>query len=948
MLILFLSAFAAVTVARVSVVNPIADQLPLIGRVNSTYTWSLSSQTFSSMDGTALIYTTTPLPSWLSFNSTALEFSGTPLRDEEIEIIVTARNDEHTASSPVTLKILSTPAPSVELPIASQFSMSNPSMSSVFPLSSGSALSTSNPALRIPSEWSFSVGFQWNTVNYSGKFFYKVLQSDGTPLPSWTHFNPSTITLNGVTPYAGAAPRYLSLALHASEHEGYSSVILPFDLVIATHELSTSMPSLPTINVTSGTPFSLSLNSPADLVGIVLDGQALRPPNISELLIDTSAVDSWLKYDVRSRVLSGVPTNSTYAVHLPVSLTAANQTLRTEVTLTQVPSFFSVDLLPSMLAESGRLIDFNLNQFVANDSTLGADSEVVSLSASVSPDDSSRYVTFNAESGHLTGLIPDGDLGYSQITVTFAAYSTLTHSTSHASMNIMLVTASYEQDQDTNSGNKNHRTTLGLGIAGAILGGMVLFGILLAAFRRYAKPEDQVVGGEQGRRGYSLEEKKWYGIEEGHSFDTDVRVKTSEKSARGSPDITSGRSGCSQGSSSRRIRNIFARLRPGTDSDPQLKTAAVDAAKLSRKLTSEYPDAPGQLDADQDRRTIDSPFDGNATRELAQSSADIGLRLPIASACLTSSKNISTASSIVPSGSDLSVPRRRADFGPPRSSSTVRTGNMGHSRSLSIVSLVSSADTESTTASHAIEAVVQRASRKTSILSRESVSGVSFLSLPDGTPAMKRPRLVPFTSASRVPAPSFVVKDKRPSLDAEQTDVRSLAGLSPDSAEIVPVDVDLSVGVHYIRSLGEDVDNNTNATTSTSAVFYTEPPVSTATPSAQTRASVGSYSLASSFYTQRGPHASMTHRILVRENEKFRYRLPALCATKKVSLSMTLMDGSPIPSYIRTDWGQAVDVGSIEFSGIPSKEDIGELNIGIFDDHGECIARVIIEIVSST
>ncbi|EIN09386.1 hypothetical protein PUNSTDRAFT_133182 [Punctularia strigosozonata HHB-11173 SS5] len=520
MIFLLLTYFAIAVTAHVIVLHPIQDQLPLIARVNSTYTWSLSSNTFASTDGAALAYTTTPLPPWLTFHPDNLEFRGIPDEDGAIDVTVTARNGQYAAASSWTLITVSTPPPSVALSIASQFSASSPSISSVFPISFGSALSTPNPSLRIPPDWSFSVGFHWDTVTSSSKIFYGALQADGSPIPSWIRFNPNTVTLNGVTPTIREAPSLLSLVLHASEHDGYSSVILPFDLVIAAHELSMPMSSLPTINVTAGAPFNLSLTSSADFMGVSLDGKAIDSFNISDLSIDASSYGSWLQYDRGSRTLSGSPAQSTETILLPVSIIAANQTLHTNVSLAQVASFFSTSSIPPILGEPAGLVNFDLKPFYAHGSTLTAADGSVNLTAAFDPDVYSDYLAFDPVAGVLAGRLPDGDPSHPRVTVTFAAYSYLTHSISHTSLNISLTGSAYKDDQDAHREDASNRhVELGLEVAGAILGGMVLFAILLAAFRRYAKLDDPVVGGQEGRKGYSLDEKRWYGMEEGNSFD---------------------------------------------------------------------------------------------------------------------------------------------------------------------------------------------------------------------------------------------------------------------------------------------------------------------------------------------------------------------------------------------------------------------------------------------
>ena len=248
--------------ATLTVNLPLQDQLAPTARINQPYSWTFSDHSFSIDSGAALSYTASGLPSWLHFNSETRTFSGTPSANDEglPRINVTAHQGSSSAavSSHFSICVSSYAAPTLNVPLETQFRQSNPSMSSVFVSDSNSALFSGRPTLRIPPSWSFSIGFQSNT--FGGVIRYAVSQADGSAPPSWLRFDNISSTLSGVAPYIRSSdpPTVIPLSLHGIDQNGYSSAKSPFDVVVAAHELKTVRP-LPTINVTTAAPFNLSL-----------------------------------------------------------------------------------------------------------------------------------------------------------------------------------------------------------------------------------------------------------------------------------------------------------------------------------------------------------------------------------------------------------------------------------------------------------------------------------------------------------------------------------------------------------------------------------------------------------------------------------------------------------------------------------------------------------------
>lgn len=504
--------------ANVSLDNPPDGQFPLIARIGENYTWTMSSKTFSTDLDKSLVYSASGLPAWLDFDNRTLTFHGIPAAADEGRppITVTASDTESAASSSFILCVTPYPAPTVQKSISQQFYAGNQALSSVFFLSPGSALATDQPTLRVPARWSFSIGLDGETVVSENDLYYGAQQSDGMPLPSWIEFDPSTVTFDGVAPSDDviSTPLTLEIEVYGADQEGYSAASVRFNLVVASHELS-AYSTLPTVNVTAGTPFNVTMSSPADFSGVLVDGQALQPANMSMLSVDVSSYKNWLKYDPGSKTLSGAPPSNYTAADgkptLPVTLTSNfNQTLYTSVALDIVASYFSKSDLGTIRADPGQTVEFDLDKYFANASAQHSDAN---LSASCNPSSASTFLNFNPVMAQLTGQIP-ADSDIPKTIVTFVAYSHITHSTSHATLTVE--SPELEAIKGSGSGGtgapSKSQVTLIVSLVFGVIGGVFFLGFALALFRRCARVKDPAILGEEGTRAWTEEEKRWYGI----------------------------------------------------------------------------------------------------------------------------------------------------------------------------------------------------------------------------------------------------------------------------------------------------------------------------------------------------------------------------------------------------------------------------------------------------
>ncbi len=152
------------------------------------------------------------LPSWLNFDSTTRTFSGTPLNGEVriLNIDVTATDGEAlsaTDSFALTVQNMND-VPIVAAPIADQTAAEDSAFTLILP----------------------GTTFADEDVIHGDVLTYSAVLANGSPLPAWLSFNPSTRTFSG-TPGAGDAGS-LQIAVTATD-SGTLSATDQFALVIS-------------------------------------------------------------------------------------------------------------------------------------------------------------------------------------------------------------------------------------------------------------------------------------------------------------------------------------------------------------------------------------------------------------------------------------------------------------------------------------------------------------------------------------------------------------------------------------------------------------------------------------------------------------------------------------------------------------------------------------------
>ena len=850
------------------------------------------------------------------FDPSTRTFSGTPALEDEgtprIKVLATDPETSDSAASSFSLCVTSFPAPDLAKPVVSQFRPGNPSLSSVFMLSDHSALTKSGvPTLRVPSSWSFSIGFDGDTFMGPDGIRYAALQADGSPLPPWMEFDPNEITLDGVAPplHTHPTPYFLELVLHASDQFGFSAASVPFNVVIASRELHSSLGGLPTINITKSSFFDISLNSPIDFAGVLVDAAPIEPEDVAAVAIETSPY-SWLQYDANSRRLTGqLPSD----VVLPVVITTIfNQTLDTQLKLAAVPSFFSQDPLPSVLATPGEDVYFNLPTFFSN-ATPG---EAADLIASFDPHDVGAYLHFDTESAILSGTIPSSGQNYSHITVSFTAYSRLTHSISHTSLPISLTPTDYEHRKPA-TGSQHHasrkKLALGLGIALGLLGGIFGLSLLLAALRGCAHPPDPALSGAAAARAMTEDERRWYGI--GNVSQPEDGYDNAEKG------YINGR----WGELGLGLSRTMTRVSSGDDQHSSASPGQLSKAEFLgriratvRKVSNRYRPAnkssigrPVLVQEAGDPRAVGTP----TTPEIPS----LAGYEPVGYSGTTSSLRGSPSSST----GERSIPQRRADFAPPRPPQPIAAAPGVRRSTDSVMSLAS----DSSSRSHAAEAVVQRAARARSVRSVHSVGGHPY------PHADARARMVPFTAGRATAGPRAPAPARASSLSASVVRVVAAPALTGGNGS--GEGDELHVGMRYVRALGEDAASvgREEASGSFSSLESSHP----------ARSSIGSGG--------RDGGGREVLRVLVRVGERFRFRLPVRAAGAGAGMGVLVarrVSGELLPAFLYAD----LDIArgdrhrdTVKFWGVPRAGDVGEVHVGVYTATGECVARAVIEVL---
>lgn len=288
-LLLTLGVFLAPHVsAAPTLLHPVADQRPVIARVDEAYDFRLLYDTFTTTTaaGTrALVYSAAGLPGWLAFDNTTLSFSGTPSLDDVgiLDISLTA-TDTTTTTTRFTILVSDAPSPAIHQGFDTQIRDTR-----LHQFNTAQAL-PSGQGVYIHPYYSFSMGFQQSTFRpgrgtQGQSVFYSARLRGDTSLPDWLAFDNETVTFSGTAPAEGS----YTIVVTGADVWGYTAVENSFVVEVGTTfvDVAEGAP-LGNVTTTAGTEVRAVL----DLSGVTVAGEK------GEVVVEADLKEfPWLSFD---------------------------------------------------------------------------------------------------------------------------------------------------------------------------------------------------------------------------------------------------------------------------------------------------------------------------------------------------------------------------------------------------------------------------------------------------------------------------------------------------------------------------------------------------------------------------------------------------------------------------------------------------------------------------
>lgn len=344
--------------ASVYIGFPFEQQLPNVARIGETYKFEINPQTFKSdnPDNKGITYQAFQLPSWLSFDSSSLTFTGSPTVDDpigNIDFILQGTDINNSLNQSCTIYLSNQPSPQLNPADSIQMQLKNFGDTNGY---SGLVLEPQQP---------FSFSFNKDTfiipsssdnqiVAYYGK------SANKTSLPSWCFFDESSLTFSGTTPPVNSkdAPSLqFDLTLIATDYAGFSAAYSTFRIVVGGHTLYIRNSTNYSQTVMTNAGDSVTIDLPID--DIYLDEAQIQPSQISKVV----AYDApeWVSVVDNTKLVANVPSDQKDNLVVNVTLFDIYQdSVYMNFGINVIHDIFSVDTINNVTATPGELFEYTI------------------------------------------------------------------------------------------------------------------------------------------------------------------------------------------------------------------------------------------------------------------------------------------------------------------------------------------------------------------------------------------------------------------------------------------------------------------------------------------------------------------------------------------------------------------------------------------------------------
>lgn len=394
---------------------PFNAQVPPVARIEQPFSFIFAANTFSS-SSSAMNYSLSDPPSWLSIDSDARWLHGTPQESDAsdgdvvgVSFGLVATDDAGSITLNSTLVVSRKAAPAVNISISQQLE------------DSGSPYSEPSSLLYYPDS---PVNFTFSpyTFSPSGLNYYAV-SGDNSPMPSWMAFDADTIRFSGTTPSSDSLvepPQTFNFQLIASDVAGFSATAISFSVVVGSHEITVDDASI-VLNASVGK--TLTYDGLEN--GVKIDGKQASSKNLTA----TAQADlpDWLVFDNTTWEISGTPSSSAQSTEFVVSFSdilSDTVNVTVQIAIDQGTVFSSN--LPNMQAQYGSQFSVDLKPYLLN--TTG-----VEVTMQTQPQED--WITLDVQNLTVTGDVPvSGDTS----TVSVSIQATLEGTDTTESQTFML------------------------------------------------------------------------------------------------------------------------------------------------------------------------------------------------------------------------------------------------------------------------------------------------------------------------------------------------------------------------------------------------------------------------------------------------------------------------------------------------------------------------------